>query len=64
MNKNATHTVEELLEVAERLRGMLDDEISRSNLLQQRNTELEVLLVQNRITIPDYELWHGELPMV
>lgn len=64
MDKKISFTENELLEVADRLRGMLDDEISRSNLLQQRNEELELLLEQNGIIIPDFELWHDELPMV
>lgn len=58
-------TLDDALEAADILRAMLDDEQREKRLLQKRNKELELLLMQNDICIPDYELWHdGILPMV
>ena len=57
-------TRNEAIEAADILRDMLDDEQRKAELLKQRNKELELLLMKNDITIPDYELWHGVLPMV
>ncbi|MED9967845.1 MAG: hypothetical protein UFJ18_13840 [Blautia sp.] len=57
-------TLNDALDAADILRNMLDDEQRKTQLLRQRNKELELLLLQNDIEIPDYELWHGILPMV
>lgn len=57
-------TLDEVMEAADILRAILDREQRKNELLQQCNKELELLLLQNDITIPDYELWHGILPMV
>ncbi|WP_342755954.1 hypothetical protein [Kineothrix sedimenti] len=57
-------TRNEAIEAADILRDMLDDEQRKAELLKQRNKELELLLMKNDIAIPDYELWHGVLPMV
>lgn len=56
-------TRNEAIEAADILRGMLDDELRKTELLKQRNKELELLLMKNEITIPDYELWHDVLSM-
>lgn len=54
-----------LTDVAATLRSMLDDEQAKNELLWKRNKELELLLMQNGISIPDYDLWHGGiLPMI
>ena len=52
------------IEAADILRDMLDDEQRKTELLKQRNKELELLLMKNEIAIPDYELWNDILPMV
>ena len=57
-------TRNEAIEAADILRDMLDDEQRKTELLKQRNKELELLLMKNDITIPDYELWHDVLSMV
>lgn len=58
-------TLDDAMEAAGILRGMLDDERKKNELLRKRNKELEVLLLKNDICIPDYEAWHGGiLPMV
>lgn len=58
-------TLDDAMEVADILRGMLDDERKKNELLRKRNKELELLLLENDICIPDYEAWHGGiLPMV
>ncbi len=49
-------TRNDAIEAAEILRNMLDDEQRKTELLKQRNKELELLLMKNDITIPDYEL--------
>jgi hypothetical protein len=56
-------TRNEAIEAADILRDMLDDELRKTELLKQRNKELELLLMKNDITIPDYELWHDVLSM-
>ena len=58
-------TLEEALEAADILRGMLEDEQEKSERLTKRNKELERLLIQNHIRIPDHDIWHSTiLPMV
>ncbi|WP_349944474.1 hypothetical protein ABFV83_09080 [Lacrimispora sp. BS-2] len=57
-------TRNEAIEAADILRDMLDDEQRKTELLKQRNKELELLLMKNDIAIPDYELWHDALKMV
>jgi len=52
------------LEAADILRSMCDDEEQTNNLLKERIHQLEMILMQNHITIPDYEMWHGEFPKV
>ena len=56
-------TRNEAIEAADILRDMLDDELRKTELLKQRNKELELLLMKNAIAIPDYELWHDVLSM-
>lgn len=50
-------------EAADILRSMLDEEQELSERLRQRNKILELLLLENGITIPDYDSWHNVLPM-
>lgn len=57
-------TRNDAIEAADILRNMLDDEQRKTELLKQRNKELELLLMKNDIAIPNYELWHDVLPMV
>ena len=57
-------TLDDAREAANILRAMLDDEQEKNELLGKRNKELELLLLQNDITIPNYDLWHSDLPMV
>lgn len=57
--ENMELTLDDTMEAADRLRAMLDDEQRVNKLLRERNKELELLLMQNDICIPDYELWHG-----
>lgn len=58
-------TLDDAKEAADILRGMLDEELRANDLLRKRNKELELLLMQNDICIPDYDVWHGGiLPMV
>lgn len=57
-------TRNEAIEAADILRNMLDEEERKTELLKQRNKELELLLIKNDIAIPDYELWHEVLSMV
>lgn len=59
MEKNRI-TVEEAADI---LRSMLDEEQEKSEGLHQRNKILELLLLENDITIPDYDSWHNVLPM-
>lgn len=64
MGKNEI-TLDDAIEAAGILRGMLDDEQKKNELLCKRNKELELLLLENDICIPDYEKWHSDiLPMV
>jgi len=56
-------TRNDAIEAADILRNMLDEQ-RKTELLKQRNKELELLLMKNNIAIPDYELWHDVLPMV
>lgn len=58
-------TLDDALEAADILRTMLDDEQNKNELLKKRIKELEQLLIQKDICIPDYGLWHDPvLPMV
>ena len=57
-------TLNEAMEAADILRGMLDDEQDKNRVLKERLKELEILLLENGIAIPDYGLWHGKLPYV
>ena len=57
-------TLAEALEAADTLRRMLDDEQDKTSVLKGRIKELEALLLINGIAIPDYGIWHGELPYV
>lgn len=58
-------TLTDALEAADILRAMLDDEQHKNELLKKRIKELELLLMQKGICIPDYDLWHDPiLPMV
>lgn len=50
-------------EAADILRSMLDEEQELSERLRKRNKILELLLLENGITIPDYDSWHSVLPM-
>lgn len=59
MNENGI-TVEEAANI---LTGMLDEEQERTERLHQRNKELALLLIENDIAIPEYELWHGDFPI-
>ena len=56
-------TRNDAIKAADILRNMLDEQ-RKTELLKQRNKELELLLMKNNIAIPDYELWHDVLPMV
>ncbi len=55
--------LDDAMEAADILRVMLDDELRKNELLQKRNKELELLLMQNDICIPDYDIWQGILPV-
>jgi hypothetical protein len=57
-------TLDETMEAADILRGMLDDEQDKNRVLKERLKELEILLLENGIAIPNYGIWHGELPYV
>jgi len=46
------------------LRGMLDDEQDKNIVLKERLRQLEALLLDNGIAIPDDEIWHGKLPYI
>ena len=64
MNPNNL-TLADAMEAADILRAMLDDEQNKNELLKKRIKELEQLLIQKDICIPDYDLWHDPvLPMV
>ncbi|MEG1145722.1 MAG: hypothetical protein RSE05_10220 [Clostridium sp.] len=53
-----------LEEAADMLRSMLDEEQEVNEQLRQRNKTLELLLMENDITIPDYGSWHGVFHMI
>lgn len=58
-------TLDDAREAADILREMLDEEIRINDVLRKRNKELELLLMENDICIPDYDIWHDDvLPMV
>lgn len=57
-------TLETALEAADILRGMCDSEEETNKLLKERIHQLEMVLMNNNIKIPDYEMWHGEFPTV
>lgn len=58
-------TLDDAKEAADILRDMLDEALKKNDRLIKRNKELELLLMQNDICIPDYDEWHGGiLPMV
>jgi hypothetical protein len=38
--------------------------IDPNRVLKERLKELEILLLENGIAIPDYGIWHGKLPYV
>lgn len=50
------------LEAADILRGMYDEEETNTRL-RERIHQLEMVLMENHIAIPNYEIWHGEFPM-
>ena len=56
-------TLDKALKAADILRSMCDSEEATNNLLRERIHQLEMVLIENNITIPDYNLWHGEFPM-
>ena len=47
-------TLNDALDAADILRNMLDDEQRKTQLLRQRNKELELLLLQNDIDIDNH----------
>ena len=58
-------TLDDAREAADILREMLDEEMRTNDMLRKRNKELELLLMENDICIPDYDVWHDDvLPMV
>lgn len=57
-------TLDTALEAADILRGMCDTEEDINHQLRDRIHQLEMVLMENHITIPDYEMWHGEFPIV
>lgn len=57
-------TLETALEATDILRGMCDSEEETNKLLRERIRQLEMALMEHNIEIPDYEIWHGEFPMV
>lgn len=58
-------TLDDAREAADILREMLDEEMRINDVLRKRNKELELLLMENDICIPDYDVWHDDvLPMV
>lgn len=63
MNNKTPLTNAELLDALDILREMLDDEQHSNIVLRNRVHELEVQLATHNIEIPNYDLWHGILPM-
>ncbi len=61
MSDSKLPTLDEAMEAADILRGMLDDEAEANKNLRERVKELEQLLIQHDIYIPDYEEWHKPL---
>lgn len=57
-------TTDELLVVADILRTMLDEAQVTNAQLLQRIVELETVLSEHNIPIPDYDIRHNELPPV
>ncbi|SCP99570.1 hypothetical protein [Anaerobium acetethylicum] len=57
-------TLETALEAANILRVMCDSEEETNKLLRERIHQLEMVLIEHNIAIPDYEMWHGEFPTV
>lgn len=51
------------LEAADILRGMCNDREETNPRLKGRIHQLEMVLMENHIVIPDHEIWHGKFPM-
>ena len=61
---NSKVNIETALEAADILRSMCDSTEEINDRLKERIHQLEMVLIKNNITIPDYDLWYGEFPMV
>ena len=55
--------IEELLLTSDILRSMLDDAHAANRLLQERIRQLEDVLNGHDIPIPDFDVWHSDLPI-
>lgn len=56
-------TEDELLFAADILRSMLDESQADNRQLRQRIEELESILRDYDIPIPDHDIWHDDLPV-
>ncbi len=56
-------TVDELLLAADMLRNLLDETQAENRRLRERIGELEAILTDHDIPVPDHDVWQNELPV-